>query len=81
MRDTLTLVRIRSGHDFANYKRATLLRRVSRRMQVCETETIAGYHASDADRYREVRGKLTEQARQRLDYHAEDGSTVAPFRS
>jgi two-component system CheB/CheR fusion protein len=44
LRDILTLVRIRSGHDFSNYKRATLLRRVSRRMQVCQSETIAQYH-------------------------------------
>ncbi|HSR96079.1 MAG TPA: CheR family methyltransferase [Kofleriaceae bacterium] len=44
LRDILALVRIRSGHDFASYKRATLYRRVSRRMQVCECDTIARYH-------------------------------------
>jgi two-component system CheB/CheR fusion protein len=44
LRDILILVRIRTGHDFTSYKRATLLRRVSRRMQVCETGTIGDYH-------------------------------------
>jgi two-component system CheB/CheR fusion protein len=44
LRDILTLVRIRSGHDFGSYKRATLYRRVSRRMQVCQCESIVAYH-------------------------------------
>jgi two-component system CheB/CheR fusion protein len=43
LRDILALVRIRSGHDFGSYKRATLYRRVSRRMQVCQCESIASY--------------------------------------
>jgi two-component system, chemotaxis family, CheB/CheR fusion protein len=43
LREILTLVRVRSGHDFNNYKRATLLRRVSRRMQVTLTETVGEY--------------------------------------
>lgn len=44
LRDILALVRIRSGHDFGSYKRATLYRRVSRRMQVCQCASIAAYH-------------------------------------
>lgn len=44
LRDILTLVRVRSGHDFSSYKRATLYRRVSRRMQVRQCESIASYH-------------------------------------
>jgi two-component system, chemotaxis family, CheB/CheR fusion protein len=44
LRDILSLVRVRSGHDFASYKRATLYRRVSRRMQVCQCESITAYH-------------------------------------
>ncbi|HTJ45401.1 MAG TPA: CheR family methyltransferase [Kofleriaceae bacterium] len=43
LRDILTLVRLRTGHDFSNYKRATLLRRISRRMQVAQTESMASY--------------------------------------
>ncbi len=44
LRDLLTLVRVRSGHDFSAYKRATLSRRVARRMQVCQTGSITAYH-------------------------------------
>ncbi|HET9625566.1 MAG TPA: CheR family methyltransferase [Kofleriaceae bacterium] len=44
LRDILALLRSRSGHDFSSYKRATLYRRVSRRMQVCQTATIGAYH-------------------------------------
>ncbi len=44
LRDILALVRIRSGHDFSQYKRATLYRRVARRMQVCQAATMADYH-------------------------------------
>ncbi len=44
LRDILTLVRVRSGHDFASYKRATLFRRISRRMQVCQASSISEYH-------------------------------------
>jgi len=36
LRDILALVRVRSGHDFSSYKRATMYRRIARRMQVCE---------------------------------------------
>ena len=44
LHDMLALVRLRSGHDFGSYKRATLYRRVSRRMQVCQCESFAAYH-------------------------------------
>ena len=43
LRDILTMVRVRSGHDFSGYKRATLFRRVARRMQMCQTPSIADY--------------------------------------
>ena len=43
MSNILTLLRVRSGHDFASYKRATLVRRIARRMQVCECATLEGY--------------------------------------
>jgi len=44
LQDILSFVRLRSGHDFSSYKRATLYRRVSRRMQVCQCSSIAAYH-------------------------------------
>src|SRR5689334_18877929 len=44
LRDILAMLRTRSGHDFNPYKRATLYRRVARRMQVCRTDSIVAYH-------------------------------------
>jgi two-component system CheB/CheR fusion protein len=44
LHEILVLMRVRSGHDFGSYKRATLYRRVSRRMQVCQCASIAAYH-------------------------------------
>lgn len=43
LRDILTMIRIRTGHDFSGYKRATLFRRIARRMQVCDVMTLADY--------------------------------------
>jgi two-component system, chemotaxis family, CheB/CheR fusion protein len=44
LRDILGMIRIRTGHDFSSYKRATLYRRLARRMQVCQTANILAYH-------------------------------------
>ncbi|MBW9064397.1 PAS domain-containing protein [Rhizobium herbae] len=41
----LAHVRVRTGHDFSQYKRATILRRISRRAQVTRKETLAEYYA------------------------------------
>jgi len=43
LREVLTLLRVRTGHDFANYKEATLQRRIARRMAVRELTTITEY--------------------------------------
>ncbi len=43
LREILTLLKICTGHDFANYKRPTLLRRVARRLQVHGLADIADY--------------------------------------
>ncbi len=60
LREILTLVRIRSGHDFAHYKRATLLRRVARRMQISESETLAVYLRHLREDPDEIRGLLRD---------------------
>ena len=39
----LSYLRVRSGHDFANYKKATVRRRIERRMQVQRAVTMADY--------------------------------------
>jgi len=43
LRDVLTLLRVRTGHDFSNYKRATLVRRVVRHLQIHETDDLEVY--------------------------------------
>jgi two-component system CheB/CheR fusion protein len=43
LREILTLLRVRTGHDFSQYKRPTLMRRIGRRMQVHEVNEPAGY--------------------------------------
>jgi two-component system CheB/CheR fusion protein len=43
MREVLTLLRVRTGHDFANYKRATLYRRIERRMSLRGVPSLAQY--------------------------------------
>ena len=54
LREVLTFLRMRMGHDFSYYKRATVLRRIARRMQVNNTETLPLYldflrtHAGEA---------------------------------
>jgi two-component system CheB/CheR fusion protein len=55
LRDVLNLLRARTGRDFSNYKRATIVRRIARRMQVNEVDDLAAYldhlrlHAGEAD--------------------------------
>jgi two-component system CheB/CheR fusion protein len=43
LRDVLSYLGAQTGHDFSHYKRATVLRRVARRMQVNSLETIPHY--------------------------------------
>jgi two-component system CheB/CheR fusion protein len=41
--ELLTLIRVRTGHDFSNYKQATLIRRIARHLQIYELEDIPSY--------------------------------------
>lgn len=41
--DMLLHLRVRTGHDFRHYKRATILRRIERRMQVTNQRNLANY--------------------------------------
>jgi two-component system, chemotaxis family, CheB/CheR fusion protein len=45
LRQILAFLRARTGHDFSSYKRATVMRRVKRRMQVTRKDTPAAYAA------------------------------------
>jgi two-component system CheB/CheR fusion protein len=43
LHDVLSLLRVRTGHDFTNYKPATLMRRLQRRLHVVGASTLAAY--------------------------------------
>ncbi|HKO51576.1 MAG TPA: chemotaxis protein CheB [Polyangiaceae bacterium] len=43
LRETLAFVHARTGRDFRYYKRATIVRRIARRMQVNELDTMPAY--------------------------------------
>ena len=43
VRHVLAQLRVHTGHDFAHYKRATVLRRLARRMHVVGAGSLAGY--------------------------------------
>ncbi|HEU4708870.1 MAG TPA: CheR family methyltransferase [Methylophilaceae bacterium] len=54
LQDILLLLRNRTGHDFRHYKRATILRRIERRMQVRGVTTLGAYLSlleADADEH------------------------------
>jgi len=44
LRRILAHVRVRTGHDFSKYKRATILRRIARRMQITRAENPNAYY-------------------------------------
>lgn len=44
LRKILGHLRVRIGHDFSLYKRATILRRIARRVQVTRKESLAEYY-------------------------------------
>ena len=43
LRDVLTLLRLKTGHDFSNYKRPTIVRRIARHLQIHETDDLETY--------------------------------------
>ena len=52
--DLLEIVRKHTGHDFAHYKPSTVLRRIQRRMQVCDETEVSDY----TERLREDRDEV-----------------------
>ena len=60
IRDMLALVRQRTGHDFSQYKRATLLRRIARRLQVHDLPDIASYREFLQDNPAEIQALLRD---------------------
>lgn len=43
MREIFTMLSVRTGHDFSNYKRASVLRRIERRINVQQLDSLAAY--------------------------------------
>ena len=60
LRRILAHLRARIGHDFSLYKRATILRRVARRVQVTGGGSLAGYHDFLRDNPEEARALFAE---------------------
>ncbi|HEX8114871.1 MAG TPA: CheR family methyltransferase, partial [Kofleriaceae bacterium] len=60
--DIVALIRAGSGHDVGTYRRATLVRRIARRMQICESATFAAYR----DHLRERPSELAHLVRDLL---------------
>jgi PAS domain S-box-containing protein len=60
LREVLTLLKVRTGHDFHNYKRPTLLRRIARRLQVHELADISGYLHLLRERSEEIQALLRD---------------------
>ena len=45
LREVFTQLRVRTGHDFSNYKRSTLLRRLERRISIQNLDSLPAYSA------------------------------------
>src|SRR5207248_1266309 len=62
LRDVLAFLRSRTGRDFSYYKRATVVRRIARRMQVCGVEDLVAYLGCLRTTPREASYPLTIEA-------------------
>jgi two-component system, chemotaxis family, CheB/CheR fusion protein len=60
LREVLATLRSRTGHDFAQYKRATVLRRIERRMQVNQVHDLPAYRDLLRDNVAETRPLLKD---------------------
>jgi two-component system CheB/CheR fusion protein len=60
MRDILSTVRARTGHDFSQYKRATLARRIERRLQVNQLRSLGEYREFITDHSAEAAALLRD---------------------
>jgi two-component system, chemotaxis family, CheB/CheR fusion protein len=60
LRDIFIQIRARTGHDFTNYKRPTMMRRITRRMAVNEVTELANYAAIVRERPDELQALLKD---------------------
>lgn len=60
LREIFTQLRLRTGHDFINYKRATLMRRIERRMAVRGLAELPQYAAFSNEHPEEIQALLKD---------------------
>ncbi|MCM3902262.1 MAG: hypothetical protein ND866_11195 [Pyrinomonadaceae bacterium] len=60
LRDIFTQLRVRTGHDFSNYKRSTVLRRIERRVRINELSNLPAYANYLTDRPQEAQALLRD---------------------
>jgi two-component system, chemotaxis family, CheB/CheR fusion protein len=60
LRQIFTQLRVRTGHDFSNYKRATVLRRIERRINVHELADLQAYALFMREHAEEARALLRD---------------------
>jgi PAS domain S-box-containing protein len=60
LREVFTLLRLRTGHDFSNYKRPTLLRRIERRINIRKLPDLQSYAQFVAQNPEEVGALLKD---------------------
>jgi two-component system CheB/CheR fusion protein len=58
LRNILSQLRVRTGHDFSKYKRSTVLRRIARRMQVTQSAGLKDYAQALRDNAEEAQALL-----------------------
>jgi len=58
LRRVLAHLRVRTGHDFSKYKRSTVLRRITRRMQVTRADDLRTYYEHLRDNEEEAQALL-----------------------
>jgi two-component system CheB/CheR fusion protein len=60
LRRIVAHVRVRTGHDFSKYKRSTVVRRITRRMQVNRVDDLKDYYEIVRDKADEVQALLSD---------------------
>ena len=60
LREIFTQLRIRTGHDFSNYKRGTMLRRIERRMGLRELSDLPAYAKFLRDNHHESQSLMKD---------------------
>jgi PAS domain S-box-containing protein len=58
LREILTVLRVRTGHDFSNYKTPTLVRRIARHLQIHDLPDIPSYLEYLRERPEEIQSLL-----------------------